>query len=111
MAEIIIYLIIVFLVALIKVSIGLSQYKSKKPVGFYSGRKPPEEKDLKDMASWNRKHGAMLILYGVLMAVCGLLILVDEIIGAIAMGIEVFGGAGVMIWYHEKLECDYLRKR
>lgn len=53
-------------VATIMIVIGIVQIKSKKPVGFYSGEIAPKEEDLVDVVSWNRKHGMMWIIYGVL---------------------------------------------
>ena len=63
--------------ALIMFVLGIAQLRSKKPVGFYTGEKAPEEKDLSDVSAWNKKHGMMWIIYGgiiVLVYVCGLLI-------------------------------------
>lgn len=68
--------VILGLCAFIMVCIGIVQRKSEKPVGFYSGGKAPDEKELSDVKAWNRKHGAMWILYGACIAaawVCGLL--------------------------------------
>lgn len=50
---------IYFLVALLMISIGVSQLKNQEPVGFYSGEKPPKKDELTDIISWNKKHGAM----------------------------------------------------
>ena len=51
--------IIYLLAALIMVGIGVLQRKSKTPVGFYTGEKPPAAQELSDVSSWNKKHGAM----------------------------------------------------
>ena len=107
MAEIIIGLAIYLLVAAVMLGLGISQYKSKKPVGFYSGEKPPLESELSDVTMWNKKHGMMWILYGII------------IIASYASGIPfvsrdsvwcvvpLCGGVllplPVMIWYHHKL--------
>ena len=64
MVEFIFGFVIYLFVALIMLGIGLSQYKSKKPVGFYSGEKPPLECELTDVEAWNKKHGKMWIWYG-----------------------------------------------
>ena len=65
LAEIIIGLVIMLYVAAVMLGIGISQYRSKKPVGFYSGEKPPKESELSDVLMWNKKHGKMWILYSV----------------------------------------------
>ncbi len=51
-------------VALIMFGIGISQLKSKEPVGFYTGEKPPEKEQLSDVNAWNKRHGMMWIVYG-----------------------------------------------
>ena len=57
MAEYIISLVIFSLVTIVMIIIGISQMRSKKPVGFYSGEKPPREEELSDVVAWNKKHG------------------------------------------------------
>ena len=52
------------LAALIMIGIGISQLKSRNPVGFYTGEKPPKKEQLSDVNAWNRKHGTMWIVYG-----------------------------------------------
>ena len=64
MAETIIYLVISFLVSLIFVVLGISQYNSEKPVSLNTGEKPPCEDELTDVLEWNHKHGKSLIIYG-----------------------------------------------
>lgn len=70
-AENIICFGIYILVALIMFGIGISQQKSKTPVGFYTGEKPPTGQELSDVTLWNKKHGAMWIIYGIIIAVSG----------------------------------------
>ena len=64
--EIVLSLVIYVLVAAVMLGIGIRQYKSQKPVGFYSGEKPPLERELTDVTMWNKKHGKMWILYGII---------------------------------------------
>ena len=64
MAETIIYLVISFLVSLIFVVLGISQYNSEKPVSLNTGEKPPCEDELTDVLEWNHKHGKNFIIYG-----------------------------------------------
>jgi hypothetical protein len=47
------------------ICIGVSQLKSKTPVGFYSGEEPPKAEELTDVSAWNKKHGIMWLMYGV----------------------------------------------
>lgn len=109
MAETIITGVILGIVALIMFVIGVSQFNSKKPVGFYSGEKAPDINQLKDMKAWNRKHGLMWIVYGcciVVAWVCGLII-GDSIIVLIPFTIGLVVPVIFMICYHKKLIKKY----
>ena len=63
MAGIIISGVVFGFVALIMFGIGISQLKSKDPVGFYTGEKPPEKERLSDVNAWNKKHGMLSCHY------------------------------------------------
>ena len=109
----VICLIIYILVASLMIGIGLSQLRSKKPVGFYSSEQPPKEDELKDVIAWNKKHGTMWLIYGVI-------ILISYFIGAM-IGIEdtawsiipMCGGTLLpiifMIYYHNRLKKEYMK--
>lgn len=105
MAETIISGVIFGICALIMLGIGISQLKSKKPVGFYSGEKPPNEDEISDILMWNKKHGIMWIIYGIIIILtwCSGLLIGDSI--------WIFVGAFlpivVMMWYHKRLIKKY----
>ena len=114
MAGYIIYLVIMCLTALVMIGIGVSQLKSRKPVGFFTGVKPPEEKELRDVEAWNRKHGIMWILYGGALIGCGLVPIADAngCDDALLLMVElvvIIGGIFVMMLYHLRLEKMYRR--
>ena len=97
--------------ALLMFGIGIFQMKSKKPVGFYSGVKAPDEEEISDVKAWNKKHGTMWILYGIcilLACVCGLitgnslLLLIPYLIGLLLP-------IPFMALYHRKLEKKYYK--
>ena len=50
--------------ALIMFGIGISQFRSSEPVGFYTGIKPPTRDEISDVEAWNKKHAIMWIVYG-----------------------------------------------
>ena len=107
------YFVIMGCVALIMIGIGISQLKSRKPVGFYTGVKPPEEKELRDVEAWNKKHGVMWILYGSSIVGCGFVHMMTGISGGndiltllVEIGVMI-GGIFVMMWYHVRLEKTY----
>lgn len=113
MAEHIILFVILCLTAFIMIGIGISQLKSTRPVGFYTGVKPPEEKQLRDVRAWNRKHGIMWIVYGSAIIGCGLVNMIagalgyDDVLPMIAEIAVVIGGVFVMMGYHVRLERLY----
>ncbi len=112
MAGAMIVTFIIYLIgAAIMIGIGISQLRSSSPVGFYSGEKPPEKEELTDVPAWNRKHGMMWLIYG-------MIILLTSVVGylmgdSIFCMIPYFGGIilplFVMIWYHHKLIKTYKR--
>jgi len=110
-AENILGFIIFLFVALIMVGIGVSQIRSKTPVGFYSGEKPPREEELINVHEWNIKHGKMWIIYGVIMIIGYLIggLIGDSIWSAVPMCGGVVLPLGGMIWYHHKLIKKYRR--
>ena len=104
--------VILSLCAVLMFGIGVFQIKSKKPVGFYSGLKAPDEKELSDVNTWNKKHGAMWILYSiciVLAWVCELVIC-DNLLQLISFLICLFLPIPFMILYHHKLIKKYYIK-
>ncbi len=110
-AEIIIFSVILLISAAPIIIIGIVQYRSKEPVGFWSGKKPPKKEQITDVKAYNQKHGLMWILLGVgfiLCLVCGLFF--GGVIAGYLCMIEVIGGIFAMIAYHEKLDRMYFKK-
>ena len=110
-AETVIFSVILLISAAPIIVIGIVQYRSKDPVGFWSGKKPPKREQITDVQAYNRKHGLMWIVYGVgllLCFVCGLPF-GGLITGYLCM-IEVIGGRLGMIAYHEKLDRMYCKR-
>ena len=98
-------------VSLIFIAIGITQYKSKKPVGFYTGETPPKQDELTDVPAWNRAHGRMWIGYGI--AVMGSfilgLLLPNEILSASIPVLIILGAFPCLIAAHNKLKKRYYR--
>ena len=63
-AAIVVSFIVTFIPAMHLIILGILQYRSKKPVGFWTGKKPPAEEAFTDITAYNKKHGIMWILYG-----------------------------------------------
>ena len=53
-------------VAALMIGIGIYQYRSKKPVTFYTGEEPLPEDRYTDVSGWNKAHGRMWMVYGIL---------------------------------------------
>ena len=61
MAETVIFSVILLISAAPIIILGIVQYRSKDPVGFWSGKKPPQKEQITDVKAYNRKHGLMWI--------------------------------------------------
>ena len=69
-AEMIIGLVIISIVAAIMVIIGISQFNKKEnPVGFYNVIAPPKKEEISDVIQWNKKHGFIWIVEGIVYVV------------------------------------------
>ena len=110
MAGTIISAVVFGFVALIMLGIGISQLKSKDPVGFYTGEKPPEKERLSDVNAWNKKHGMMWVAYGVCIF-CSYIVsafIRDGIYSGILLCAGVLVPIPIMIVYHHRLMKKYL---
>lgn len=95
--------------ALFIIGFGIWQVKSKKPVGFYTGEEPPRESELTDVNAWNKKHGRMWIIYGIIIILCyaaGARML-DSVLSLLPLCAGIFLPLPVMIWYHHSLVKKY----
>lgn len=110
-ASAIITLIIYLMVAAIMMGIGISQLRSSSPVGFYSGEKPPKEDELADVQAWNKKHGMMWLVYGIMILFSYFIgyVIGDSILCLIPFCGGLIVPVIIMIWYHHKLIRAYKR--
>ena len=91
--------------ALIMIIIGIVQYRSKNPVGFYSGEEPPKKEELTDVDAWNKKHGKMWIIYGIVIIISyvGSMPFMESVWSVIPMSGGILLPIIFMIRYHNKL--------
>ena len=99
------------LCALVMFGIGISQLKSKEPVGFYSGIEPPAREQLSDVDAWNKKHGTMWIIYGVCIVASWIvgLIFGDSVYAVIPYTVGLIVPIVFMVIYHHKLVKRYFK--
>ena len=111
MAEYIMSLVVFLLVAIVMIILGISQIRSKKPVGFYTGEKPPTEDELSDVIAWNKKHGYMWIAYG--FSIIGFFVrtsfIKSETIAMVLLLIGTIGSLPIMMLYHSHLKKKFYR--
>lgn len=112
MKENIIAFVVIVLVCIVMMVIGISQIKSKKPVGFYSGEKPPLEEELTDVVMWNKKHGLIWLFYGIAMLVSFVAgnLIGNEFVASMLFLVVILGGIPMMILRHNALKKKYYRK-
>ena len=107
-AENVVLLVTLFICALLFIAIGISQIKSKEPVGFWSRVRPPEKDKVSNITVYNKKHGLMWIIYGVGII---LAIFIGMIFGGniavCASEVELIGGPCLMMCYHNYLNKKY----
>ncbi len=111
MAEYIISFAIFLLVSIVMISIGVSQIKSKNPVGFYTGEKPPREDELLDITAWNKRHGYIWVTYG-LTIMCSFLLaslIKSETIAMVVLLCGIVGALPIMMLYHSYLKKKYYK--
>ena len=111
MEEYVYSFVIILLVAMVMMIIGVTQIKSKKPVGFYSGEIPPREDELLDIAMWNKKHGYMWVIYGVTIINSYILssLIKSEILAMVVILGGIIGALPFMILYHNYLKKKYYK--
>ena len=112
MAEIIFSAVVLLFCASPLIILGIVQYRSKEPVGFWAGKEPPRKEEITDVGAYNRKHGLMWILYGlglIVCYVCGMPF--GGLVAAYLCMAEVFGGILGMAAYHNRLNRMYDSKR
>ena len=111
MAEKIILFTVLLICAMPLIILGISQYNSADPVGFWTGKKPPAKEQITDVKAYNRRHGLMWILYGVGILVCFFTTVFVGLKTAMFLVLaESLGGIVVMVVYHNKLEQTYFIK-
>ena len=111
MAEYIISLVIFLLVTVVMIIIGVSQIRSEKPVGFYTGEKPPREDELSDIVAWNKKHGYMWVIYGFIMIGSFVMasFIKSETIAMVLLLSGIIGALPIMMLYHSHLKKKYYK--
>lgn len=104
-------LVIAFIAITPIIIIGIVQYRSKEPVGFWSGKEPPKKEQITNVEAYNHKHGIMWVIYGVGFILCFILgLIIDGKMATILSIVECIGGIFVMILYHHKLDHTYYKK-
>lgn len=111
MAENIITFAILLVVSMVMIIIGVSQVRSKEPVGFYTGEEPPKKEQLTDMEAWNKKHGYMWIAYGfaIIAAFIICCFIKREMIALAVLFCVVIGAIPVMMLRHRHLKKKFYR--
>lgn len=102
----IIFAIISWMCALIFVIIALWSFKRKDPMHFWSGSTVrPEE--IEDIPSYNRANGLMWLIYGISIAVTGILSLFNIKIAAILLVIICVPGIALIILVYNMIYKKY----
>ena len=98
--ELILMMIPVGFCTIIFLAIGAWQWKSKNPVGFWTGQKPPKPEEISDISAYNRGHASMFFAYGAAMPV-------SVFAGPVLFLAVTLGGIPLLILGHRFLEKKY----
>ena len=98
--ELIIMMVPIGFTSLILLGIGVWQWNSKTPVGFWTGETPPKPEEITNVRAYNRIHGGMWCLYGIGIPV-------SVFLGNIALIVVILGGIIVLIAVHKAAEQKY----
>ncbi len=113
-AESIICFCIILISSAPMIILGIIQYNSKKPVGFWAGKEPPGEEQVSDIRAYNHRHGIMWLLYGAGLILCFIPgFFFGENWGialAVLVTAEISVGLIGMIYYHNYLDRTYLKE-
>lgn len=111
MAGYIISLVVFLLVSMVMIIIGISQIRSKQPVGFYTGEKLLREDELSDVVAWNKKHGYMWVVYGFM--IIGFFVMAStiksETVAMVLLLSGIIGSLPIMMLYHNYLKKKYYK--
>lgn len=103
-------LVIMSIVAVVMITIGISQFCTKNnSVGFYNVIDPPKKEEIFDVIQWNKKHGFMWIIYGICIELGFWLgyVMPIELLEMFFMMGGVFIPLPFMVIGHHKLEKKY----
>ena len=112
MGEFITSLFIHFAIGIIMIIIGISKMKKQEPIRFYHREKPLRYDEVTDVKAYNKKHGMMWIIFGVV-------IILFEIIGMIMkysvyfffiVILTAIAGIILTMKYHQKINNEYVKK-
>jgi len=98
--ELILMMIPVGFCTLIFLGIGIWQWNSKTPVGFWTGKKPPKPEEISDVTAYNRGHAVLFFAYGIAMPV-------SVFAGPVLFLAATLGGIPFLILCHHFLEKKY----
>lgn len=100
------------LCGLLMIGIGISNIISRKSVGFYSGERGPVFENPDDMKAWNTRHGAMWIIYGIIIIASffGGSLLENWITRMVVILAGLLGPIPVMITIHHLLLKKCMKK-
>ena len=98
--ELILMMIPVGFCTLIFLGIGIWQWNSKTPVGFWTGKKPPKPEEISDVTAYNRGHAVLFFAYGIAMPV-------SVFAGPVLFLAATLGGIPILILCHHFLEKKY----
>lgn len=106
-------LVIVSVTSLILIAIGFVEYKTKdNPVGFYNVGDGYKKEEITDVIAWNKKHGYILINYGLTIEVGFIVssLISSTYIQMIVLLLSILLPLPLMVLRHNYLVKKYYKK-
>ena len=103
------YLIVMWIAAILFIIIGIYAMNRKKPMWLWSGS-PISESDINDVKAYNRAIGKMWCVFSITMFVGGIVEFILPISSILILLLTCTVGIGFVVWYYHKIEEKYFVK-
>ncbi|MDF2539640.1 MAG: hypothetical protein K0S76_2661 [Herbinix sp.] len=102
-----------WILGLMFIIIGIVAEKSKKPAGIYSNIKAPDKEEIIDLKAYNRAVGRLMMGYGMLQVLVGVLLIKtgEKSAGLIMTFSFFFGAILMMIIYEIAIGNKYIKRK
>src|SRR5699024_3273939 len=103
------YLIVMWLAAILFIIIGIYAMNRKKPMWLGAGSQISES-NINDVKAYNRAIGKMWCVFSIPLFVGGIVEFILPIYSILILALTCTVGIGLIVWYYHKIEEKYFVK-